>query len=267
MTDDVADLIDRDATCDALLVGTQRLAELLARVADPTAPAIGVWTLGDVANHVAWGIENYTLWLEGEDASDLDAIENMPQWNIDSVRDLPDPDPPRLAERIYAATERFIRAAKAEAPSARVRWYAGNVIPVQVAVCMRLVEAIIHGLDIARAANDKWAIDIDHARTMSYGLAYISPHFVDRSKLDFAGTIEIRVRGGASLYYVVQEASLMVRTSAPAAGWHLSVDPVAWVLVTTERQNQWRAAAGGKLIGWGRRPSLPFKLRAAAFQG
>jgi hypothetical protein len=42
---------------------------------------------------------------------------------------------------------------------------------------------------------------------------------------------------------------------------------VAWILVSTQRKNQWGAAMSGKIIGWGRRPMLPFKLRAASFQG
>ena len=132
---------------------------------------------------------------------------------------------------------------------------------------MRLVEAVIHGFDIANASGGKWAIDADDARTMSYGLGYIGPYFVDKSKLDFSGTIEIGIRGGRNLYYVVQDNELTVQTSERRADWHFSVDPFSWVLVTTERQNQWLAAVTGKILSWGRRASLPFKLRAASFQG
>jgi uncharacterized protein (TIGR03083 family) len=267
MANGIAELIERDATSHALRHCTTRLTALLQRVTDTKATAIGVWTIGDVGNHVTRGIENYTLWMEDKEAPDLDAIENMSEWNVETVRGLPPADLPQLAGRIETATDRFIEAANAKPPSSEVRWYAGNRIPVRVAVCMRLVEAVIHGRDIATAANEEWPIDPDHARTMAYGLGYIGPYFVDDSKLDFAGTIEMRVRGGARLYYVVENRSLKVQTSAPTADWHLSVDPVAWVLVATQRLNQWRAALGGKIIGWGRRPSLPFRLRAATFKG
>lgn len=80
--------------------------------------------------------------------------------------------------------------------------------PVEVALCMRLVEAAVHGLDIAGAARQQWEIDADDARTMSYGLAYISPYHVDRNRLDFEGTLRMRIRGGADLYYVVKEHAL-----------------------------------------------------------
>lgn len=267
MANEVADLIDHDAACHALRANTTRVSALLQRITDPDVPAVGSWTVGDVANHLVSGIENYTLWMEDKEAPDLDTIENMSQWNVETVRRLPPAELPQLAERIEIATDRFIEAARAKPPSSEVRWYAGNRIPVCVAVCMRLVEAAVHGRDIATAAKQKWPIDPDHARTMAYGLGYIGPYFVDDSKLDFAGTIEMRIRGGARLYYVVEDRKLNVQTSAPTADWHLSVDPVAWVLVATQRLNQWRAALGGKIIGWGRRPSLPFRLRAATFQG
>jgi hypothetical protein len=77
----------------------------------------------------------------------------------------------------------------------------------------------------------------------------------------------MHIRGGASLYYIVHDGALKVDTSGPKPDWVLSVDPVAWVLVATERQNQWRAAVTGRIVGWGRQPTLPFKLRAASFQG
>ncbi len=102
---------------------------------------------------------------------------------------------------------------------------------------------------------------------MSYGLGFIGPYFVDERRLGFEGTIRIRIRGGADLYYTIEHRRLHVGTEGPRPGWTLSVDPVVWVLVSTERRNQWRAALTGKIIGWGTRPSLPFKLRAASFQG
>lgn len=113
MPDDVAELIYRDDAATALRACTSRLCTVLRTEPDRDAPAIGSWTLGDVANHLASGVENYALWLQG----------------------------------------------------------------------------------------------------------------------------------------------------------HLSVDPLAWVLVSSGRRNQWSAALRGKISGWGKRPLLPFKLKAASFQG
>jgi hypothetical protein len=70
-----------------------------------------------VANHLTWGTENYTLWLEDKIAPDLDAIQNMSRWNIETVRQLPAADLPSLAERIDVATERFVKAAATKPPS------------------------------------------------------------------------------------------------------------------------------------------------------
>ena len=102
---------------------------------------------------------------------------------------------------------------------------------------------------------------------MAYGLGYIAPHFVDKEELDFEGTLRMHIRGEADLYYIIEEHRLRVATVGPRAGWHLSVDPVPWLLVSTGRWNQWIAALRGQIVGWGMRPTLPFKLRAASFQG
>jgi uncharacterized protein (TIGR03083 family) len=263
----VANLIDRDEAAHALRSYTGRLCAVLRRSPLRDAPAIGIWTLGDVANHLAWGIENYTRWLQGADAADLDAFENMAQWNIDIVRGLSPANLPALADRIEDSTHAFIEATRAVPPSSDVRWYAGNRIPIEVAVCMRLIEAAVHGRDISIAANEPWAIYPEDARIMSYGLGFIGPFYVDEVKLDFEGTIRMRIRGGADLYYTIEHRRLRVAAQGPRPGWHLSADPVAWVLVSTGRRNQWSAALAGKIIGWGTRPSLPFRLRAASLQG
>ena len=267
MADDVAALIDRRAASEGLRFYTARLCSLLRQRPDRDAPAIGSWSLGDVANHVCWGIQNYARWLSGKEAADLDAIRNMSQWNIETVQKLPPVDLPEVADRIEVATDEFIRSADDRPASSGVRWYAGNHIPVEVAVCMRLIEAAVHGLDIAAAARRRWEIEPDHARTMSYGLGYIGPHFVDEQRLGFEGTIRMRIRGGADLFYIVRQRRLRVATTGPRPNWNLWVDPVAWVLVSTERANQWIAALRGKVIGWGLHPRLPFQLRAATFQG
>lgn len=165
MPGDVANLIDRDEAAAALSSYSSRLCAILRREPDREARAIGTWTLGDVANHLTWGIENYTRWVQDADAPDLDAIRDMSRWNIETVRGLPPADLPQLADRIQTATNQFIKAAGEKPPRAEVRWYAGNRMPVEVAVSMRLVEAAVHGLDVATAASEKWHIDPDAART------------------------------------------------------------------------------------------------------
>ncbi len=141
----MAELIDARHARKALRSYTSRLCGILRGNPDREAPAIGTWTLGDVANHVAWGIENYTRWLQDADASDLDEIKNMARWNVETVRRMDPADPPKLADRIDVATDDFIREAEHKPPASHVRWYAGKRIPIEVAVCMRLVEAAVHG--------------------------------------------------------------------------------------------------------------------------
>ena len=202
----------------------------------PDAPAIGTWTAGDVANHITWGIENYTKWLEDKAAPDLDAIENMSQWNVDAVSQMPTAHLSQLVERIDVATERFIQTAE---ENSRPQGSAGTL------------ETESRSRSQLPCGSSKRSFTALTSRTPQEGNG--------RSTRDPTTY---------SMYnYVVQDNELTVQTSERRADWHFSVDPFSWVLVTTERHNQWLAAVTGKILSWGRRASLPFKLRAASFQG
>ena len=266
-TSDIAHWIDLESTCRALEANTARLTALLRQDLDPGTPAIGEWNVRDVAAHVTWGIENYARWMRGEDAEDVPDIHGMARWNVEIVRAFPATPLRELADRIDTATTAFTAAARSRGDEARVRWYAGNDIPVPVAACMRLIEAALHGLDIARAAGHRWDIEPNQARTMSYGLAYIAPNFVDPGKLSFDGAIEMRIRGGRTFYFVVAKRRLTIETEPRRAGCHISIDPVTWVLLSTGRTNQWLAGLRGKVVTWGTRPWLGFRLQAATIPG
>ena len=48
--------------------------------------------------------------------------------------------------------------------------------------------------------------------------------------------------------------------SPPNAAVHISANPVAWLLVGYGRRSQWWAAATGKIVAWGRKPWLAFRV-------
>jgi uncharacterized protein (TIGR03083 family) len=260
--------LDLGRVCSDLEKNTRRLMSLMRNVTVPEAPAIGAWSIHDVALHVTDGMENYAKRTQHQPAAELDAIRNMAQWNVETVKRLPRKPLSELANRMEHATDEFLSVARSMDPNRQVPWYAGFSIPVVVSVALRLVEHITHGYDIATAAGESWPIDRDDAVAMTYGLAFTSPHFVDPDRLDFEGTIQIRIRNEAPFFFVIQDRELRVQTSTTGrVGFHISADPVAWLLVTTERMSRVSAGLTGRIIGWGFRPFLPLKLRAASFQG
>ncbi|MDQ3964724.1 MAG: maleylpyruvate isomerase family mycothiol-dependent enzyme [Actinomycetota bacterium] len=257
-----------NSVCNALEKNTRRLTSLMRNVTTPEAGAIGTWSLHDVALHVTDGMENYAKRVQEQPASELDEIRNMARWNLETVDRLLRRPLEELADRMNDATEQFLAVSRAMDHMNEVPWYAGFRIPVVVAIAMRLVEHIVHGYDIATASGQAWPIATQDAVAMSYGLAYISPRFVDAQHLAFDGTIEMRLRGGAPYFFVIEDRSLRVETDPPGpVGFHISADPVAWILVSTGRASSVRATLTGKMIGWGMRPLLPLKLQRATFQG
>ncbi len=260
--------IDLGHACNALQKNTRHLTSLMRNVTAPESPAIGTWSIHDVAIHVTDGMENYARRIQRQPASELDAIRDMARWNVETVDRLPRTPLPELADRMERAADDFIVIARSMEPHDQVPWYAGFSIPVVVSVSLRLVEHIIHGYDIAMTARHPWPIDRDDAVEMTYGLAYTSPHFVDPDRLNFEGTIKIHIRGERPFFFVIQRRELRVQTSNKGrVGFHISADPVAWVLASTERMRRASAALTGRIIGWGFRPLMPFKLQAASFQG
>lgn len=268
-TEPIEHRLDLAGICASLERNTQRLTSLLRDITTIDRRAIGQWTIHDVALHVTDGIENYARQLQGRDGSQLDFIRNMARWNIERVKGLPRQPVADLADRIGSATEEFLQVARSMDPTEEVPWwYAGSRLPAVVSVSLRLVEHILHGYDIATAAGHSWPIDDQDAVTMTYGLAYISSHFVDADKLNFDGIIEMRLGGGAPYFFVIEDRGLRVETHPPApAGFHISAHPVAWVLVSTGRVSRIRAVLTGTIIGWGTRPLLPLKLQRASIQG
>lgn len=257
-----------DVVCDALEKNTRRLTSLMRNATTPDAAALGTWSLHDVALHVTDGMENYAKRVQHQPAAELDEIRNMARWNLETVDRLPRRPLEELADRMNDATEQFLAVARSMEPLHEVPWYAGFRIPVVVAIAMRLVEHIVHGYDIARAFGHTWPIATEDAIAMSYGLAYISPHFVDAQRLTFDGTIEMRLRGGTPYFFAIEDRTLRVESDPRRpVGFHISANPVAWVLVSTGRTNSVRATLTGKMIGWGTRPLLPLKLQRATFQG
>ncbi|HEV3471875.1 MAG TPA: maleylpyruvate isomerase N-terminal domain-containing protein [Actinomycetota bacterium] len=264
----IEERLDVGHVCAALERHTRRLTALMRNITAADAPAIGSWSIHDVALHVTDGMANYAKRINGESASELDAIRNMAQWNVETVKRLPRKPLPELAAEMDRVTGAFIAVARSMAPDRMVPWYAGFSIPAVVAVALRLVEHIIHGYDMAKAARETWPIERHDAVAMTYGLAYTSPHFVEPDRLDFEGTLEVRIRGEAPFFFAVKDRRLHVDGSVMRdAGFHISAEPVAWVLVSTERMSRVFAALTGRIIGWGVRPLLPFKLQAASFRG
>ncbi|PLS75250.1 MAG: hypothetical protein CYG61_08240 [Actinobacteria bacterium] len=77
-------------------------------------------------------------------------------------------------------------------------------------------------------------------------------------------TYDVRVRGGPQFSVRVADGAATVEPGAPGGtvDCHLSVDPVAFLLVGYGRVSQWGPIAKGAMVAWGRRPWLGLQFKA-----
>ena len=259
----VAGLFHSDDVALSLSKNTQRFTTALRAARRPDAPAVGRWTVRDVARHTAWGTENYVRWAKGETQPDLDELRNMPQWNIEKVEEVAERDLIRLAERIERATAELVGYLSALKPTDLVPWYCGISLPANVSLAMRLIEVVLHGHDVAQANRQQWEIVREDALVVAYSGAYIAPFLVKPEEATFSASLEVRFRGGASLVFRLERGAVTVDVAVdePAVDCRISADPRTWILTSSGRKSPVWASLSGGLITWGRKPWLPLKFR------
>jgi hypothetical protein len=156
-------------------------------------------------------------------------------------------------------------------PDAPRAWLIDGVTVRQSTLTYHLLsETIMHGYDIAHAARRPWRIEPTHAAMVlsRFNLA-IAQAVGPRAFVNIANaagvraTYDVRIRGGDRFHFVFDDGDLKVEEpSSRKVDCHLSVDPVAFLMVFWGRQNQWSAIAQGKLLAWGPRPWLGPQLRS-----
>lgn len=254
----------------ALAETVPRVTALLRSGPNPDVPALGQWTLAEVATHVtqAWAI--IPQLALGEEAAPLADIWELSAMTTSLVDEETERDLGVLADRIEASSDEFLRTLLDADPDEVAPWLvAGTRLHLRNLVCHLLNESLVHGYDMARAARRPWSIDPAYAAVVLTGFIYpvlaaLDPRaMVDqRAAAGLRATYDIRLRGGSQAFFVFEDATLRVEApSERRVDCHLSADPVALLLVLWARRNQWSAIATGGLVAWGRRPWLGLRLR------
>ncbi|MDP9072561.1 MAG: hypothetical protein M3N98_00055, partial [Actinomycetota bacterium] len=168
---------------------------------------------------------------------------------------------------VVAGADTFLAATAGLPPDQPVAtpWYGeGASLTVHQATCLLLGEQIVHGYDMAKAAHRPWPIS-DHDALLTFAAARaMMPKLADPVAIG-ATTATFELRLGRAERFVVRVADRAVATE-PVAGQaidcHVLADPVAMLLLGYGRISQWRAIGRAKMITWGRRPWLAFRLPA-----
>ncbi len=269
----------------ALSEEVERVVTLLRSVRNPSAHAVGAWSLAEVAMHLSQAF----IVVPGLARGDLsEAYALLPSlaglhgpsligdvWDLAGTTTLgvdsdPERDPGVLADRIEARAAAYFAEAAGHSADERRPWLVeGVTMPMAAFTCHLLNEAIVHGGDIARADGRKWPVKGAHAALVHDGFIWpIIGALEPRAMVDqqaaagVRATYDVRIRGGGRYHFTFDDGALAINgpSSAPV-DCHISADPAALLMVAWGRQSQWEAIAKAKLVAWGRKPWLGPKFR------
>jgi uncharacterized protein (TIGR03083 family) len=255
----------------ALTAIAPRLSALVRSITNPGAAAVGDWTVGDVAVHLAHVWEALPALARGEMEAPLEDLGQLSHLTDSLVRDEPERDIGALAARIDAGSARFFAWVESAATDEPGPWLVGGIrVPSGTIACHLLNESLIHGYDIARAEHAAWTITPADAALALMGfvfpmLARLDPRaLVDQEKArGLRACFEIHVRRAGRVVIVVDDgAATIAPPSTQKVDCHLSADPAALFLVMWGRVSQWPAVMRGQVLVWGRRPWLGPRLRS-----
>lgn len=259
--------VDNAAVRDALRAATDRLVEFLEGVDQPDAPIPGSeWTIRLAAAHVVAGLADYGESLTGTvPLKDVDPslgptnaqIRAVNAVRMDAVRDR---DLRDLAGMIDRLVTEFIAGTDGLPADTPYDWYGKIDTTLGAMTGIMLGEVVLHGYDMARAAEQPWPIDRRDATLILLGALALLPAYVDAASAQgVTSSYEISLRGGPE-----PPVRIGVRFSDGAAevdypprppfDCRMSCDPVAMLLVSYGRIKPWGPILSGRLVAVGRKP-------------
>ncbi|MGH9278115.1 MAG: SCP2 sterol-binding domain-containing protein [Acidimicrobiales bacterium] len=263
-----------------------RVVALLRSIKDPAAPAVGEWSVGDVAMHLsqAW------LAVPGLARRDLAAIhavvpelrDGPPQslvhdiWGLGDLTRLgvssdPERDPAVLADRIEDRAAEYLALAGDGSAADRRTWLVeGTEVGLATLTCHLLNETIVHGWDIATGDGRRWDISRAPAAMVFDGflvpvLQTLGPRDMVNQELavGLRATYELRLRGGSRHVFAFDDGALSVEApSSRPVDCIITADPATLLLVVWGRQDQARAIVQRQLVVSGPKAWLGPRLRS-----
>lgn len=258
---DATELLDRAR--DAMVGATERLAELIASIPDPLAPAPNSsWTVRDFAAHLT-GASYYTDMVRGVPApfQSVDPAYLHAEFTRRNA-DIAETDPRKLSRLVADEMEGFIDATTDVPGDTPVIMHGQNPFTVAGAAGVLLGEEMLHGYDIATAIGRPWPLDPADTEIVlaayAPALGFLLNPETTRGLSAGVG-IELRGIGEMTVRFTDGVYGLEEAGAAPVDAT-ISADPVAFLMVGTRRLSRYQAIALGLLSVGGNDPDLAIRF-------
>ncbi|WP_284740349.1 maleylpyruvate isomerase N-terminal domain-containing protein [Amycolatopsis sp. RTGN1] len=132
-------------------------------IPDADSVSVGTWTVSDVAAHLSHVFRFDTDAIAGRPVPEaVVTAAGMAEVNAKLLAEDGERDPAALADRIGALATEFDDVVS-RSGAVTVDWLQGVRLPPSTVACHLLVECLMHGHDIARAAGRPWPVRRRHA--------------------------------------------------------------------------------------------------------
>jgi uncharacterized protein (TIGR03083 family) len=259
-------LPDKATAAEQVEAAYGQFCELLRTTEDMNLPAVGQWSVGDVAAHVAAGASALPQIAAGEGSPYRSAtVEGIAESNDRLKAETDTRDIQALVDRIRLGAKALTSAALAQHGDPTVPHHAGIPVPVSAVLGLAVGEALVHGYDIAHANGRPWRIPRAWAYTAFRSFVPIVPYFVDQDRVgDMRARFDVRMRGDGAprVVFDLADGELTIQLPEPGrrADCYVSAESTALLLVMYGRIGPAVPALTGKVLAWGRKPWLGFTL-------
>lgn len=255
---------DKDEIVEGIRTVVPRVAAAVRSAPDASKVAVGRWTIGHVAAHLASSVPYFESLAAG-DGVPVAALSERSDWNEQALAPLLDEPLDSLADAYEAGLGAVVEEIAGRPADREVPWLGGIPLAMTGVAAIVLCEALVHGHDVS--AGKGWEIDPAYARQALLGLVPTLPLFITEAGAKLRATFELSLRAPeAEILLVFDGGTLSIEAPrSRRVDCHISADPSKYLLVGYGRISQWGPILTGRMVAWGRKPWLARSL-AGAFQ-